>query len=156
MPDLSDPFIVYPEADGSVCVLVRPFREAGSPGPDDDVVSHYVGHVMPASDGGFLFSPTYEENENTYSEWDRSLDLKGAVMSLVLNKAESSGDPDGKYALGVALGLGPSYVHRVREGLVRAAKSALTRAVRNMLLVAPHEDVLSAFSEAVAASVMEG
>lgn len=148
-----EPFAVSTEPDGSLRIAVFPYSSRGR-----EAAFHHLGHVKASPNGGFIFSPFYEENENLYEEWSSCPDLEGAVMSLIRpgTEADLCDDPARVADMKVAEALGPSYIHRVRDGLVMSAKAALVEAVRNMLLVASHDDVMTSVSEALVSSVMDG
>jgi hypothetical protein len=164
-----EPFGFVLEPDGSVGINAYPSSTDGE-GP-----WHHVGHVRYSPDGIVISSLTFEEMQN-YEEWESHEDVDEAVLALLKNCIEAidsdtgtvldvnsanigsfdEHDRDRLLSLKRSESLVREYSHRVKEALARSAHYALTAAVKNMLRVSTHDEVMKAVSEALVGSVMEG
>jgi hypothetical protein len=150
-----EPFGFVLEPDGSVGIDAYPSSTDGE-GP-----WHHVGHVRLSPDGTVISSLTFEEPQN-YDDWEAHADVDEAVLALLKDCIESIDskeveeyDRDRLLSLRRSNLLVRKYSHRVKEALARSAQHALAAAVKNMLRVSTHDEVMKTVSEALVGSVME-
>lgn len=147
-----EPFGFVLEPDGSVGIDAYP-SSTGGKGP-----WHHVGHVRYSPGGVVISSLTFEEMQN-YDDWETHESVDEAVFALLKDCIESidvkEHDQDRLDSLKRSSTLVRKYSHRVREALGKSARHVLTAAVKNMLRMSTHDEVMKTVFEALVSSVME-